>query len=206
MKREQRASPFGLLDAAVHELAQPAASAGLALELAADLLGRGDTGAAERKIQHAVRHIQSLQRRLIGLGSAAALSPENVATDFAPLVAHAFPSHVVKGRVFVAVAEETLVETLACIARTIQAEREDIWISTAGASVTMVVVGRGAPTPALKLWLATLRRSGCSASCAPRLGQLRVMLRLPRCQFPATRGRAVPGGLEVVLGRTAAEI
>lgn len=176
-----RAGPWSLLATAAHELAQPAASASLAVETAMLLLRRGDTGAAGQKLAAAAQHLQRLHDQLLALGGTPQGRAEPGGTDLAPLLAAAFPDRVLPPapavRAPVAIVHAVL-QQLAQDLRAGGATDIAVDIRTDRGHVLLRVDAAGRASHGARLWLGALSRAGVGVSCRHAAGRLRVVLRL----------------------------
>jgi hypothetical protein len=174
------------LHAALHELSQPAASAGLALELAVVLIERGDSAAAETKVRNALQHVERLQRSLIALGGTGSSSASVV--SIGALVERIFGARDLGCDVPVAIDEQVLSEALGSLRRCLRVSGDDCALRADASHVVLRVSGKGAAPPALRLWLKVLGRAGCPTSCVTRAGVTRVALHLPRAAGEGAAG------------------
>jgi hypothetical protein len=176
-----RDGAWSLLNAALHELAQPAASAGLALDVAATLLERGDAEAARRKLGGAGEHIAQLQRALLVLGTACSRRMAMAPMDLAPLLAGLALAPAQPGPLHVVANEAMLGEALRHIRRwCAEGTAAPVQIRGDPDAVVIVFSGGTPPSPAVRLWLAALRRTGGSVGVRRAGARARITLRLMR--------------------------
>jgi hypothetical protein len=182
-RRNVGSGPWPLLDAALHELAQPAASAGLALDTALAMLEGGDTESAMHKLRAASGHLRRQQDQMAALGAASDCRGRQPAVDLSPLLSETVPGLADLPPVVVAANEAVLAEALQRIGRWWRARSggQAAQLSRDGGAVVLTLTGDAsmAPSPGLRLWLAALRR--CGVTVAVRSGETttRITLRLP---------------------------
>lgn len=153
-----------MLRAVLHDLAQPAASATLAAEIAALELARGNLDAAEARLATAVDLLGAMQKLLQTYGGAtpgggahAVLSGE--ATDPARVVADVIPGASLQPCPPVAVSSDLLRLVLGRLAHVLGPEdlRCHVAPVPTQAAVRIRLAGRPAPPALLAPWIALLR-------------------------------------------------
>lgn len=162
----QREAPraAAMLRAVLHDLAQPAASAMLAAEIAALELARGDLRAAEARLATAVELLGALQRLLQTYGEAtpggaALTAASGEVTDAARLVADIIPGAIVVPCPPVAVSSDLLRLVLGRLAQVLGPEdlRCHVAPDPQRAVVRIRLIGRATPRALLAPWIALLR-------------------------------------------------
>lgn len=174
--RQRRPAPrsAAMLRAVLHELAQPAASAVLAAEIAALELARGNLQAAEARLATTVELLGTLQGLLGALGGAtpgggalAMLAGE--AMDPARVVADAIPGAIVVTCPPVVFSADLLRLVLRRLALALGAEEVRCHVAPApkAATVCIRLSGRAVPAAALAPWITLLRCADAKVRCRP---------------------------------------
>ncbi|MBI1386669.1 MAG: hypothetical protein GC150_17330 [Rhizobiales bacterium] len=181
-----------MLSDAVHELAQPAAAAALAMESATLLLDRGAIGQAGGKLADATRHVGSLQASLRALNACASQDAEPCA-DVEALLREIWPDASIATLPPLAIPRDLLLAFLRCAARSLSADGKaaDLEVQRRPAAIALHITGRGTPGPALRLWARALRRCGAAVRLGGRERNVRIALRLP---LAAVRQPKIPEG------------
>ncbi len=176
----QRRRPAGgpgwrLAGLLAHEVAQPAAAAALALDLAAVLRARGEAG-ADAPVEAAARHLAQLQSVLRAVSLAAGGVAEEPAADPADALLSVLPFAVIRASA-PAAGGAVLAPALRRIARSLAAD-EAMCRRSRGA-VRLSLSGPGAPDEAARAWAAALARVGVRVRWARAGGRARAVLVCP---------------------------